>query len=568
MRQAGPGLPFAALALTLGLLSLPVLAGLAGTVAPAFGYLPALGGSGLTVQPWRDLMDWPGLAASVRLSVASGVGATAVSLLITILIVATLHGTRAFTLLVRLLSPLLSLPHAAAALGMAFVIAPSGWIARALSPWATGWTEPPDLLITQDPMGLALLAGLVVKEVPFLLLMTLSALVQVKADRRMLVAAALGYGRAVGWFKAVLPAVYPQIRLPVAAVLAYSMTAVDVAMILGPTLPPPLSVQVVHWMSDPDLALRFRAAAAAVLQLGLVLGALVGMWVLEGAAARVGRAGAVSGRRGLGLDDGLRVLAVLGAGLCVAVVGLGLAGLALWSVTGMWPFPAVLPESWSLRVWRAEGMGLGQAAVQTVVIGSVAVVLALGLVVACLETEYRHGFAGAGRLIWVLYLPLIVPQVAFLPGLQTLALLVGADGGMAAVTAVHLVFVLPYVFLSLADPWRAWDRRAGLVAATLGAGPGRVLWAVRLPMLFRAVLTAAAVGFAVSVGLYLPTLMIGAGRIETLTTEAVALASGGNRRLIGAYALMQMAVPLAGFALALVIPALAFRHRRALRLAR
>ena len=36
---------------------------------------------------------------------------------------------------------------------------------------------------------------------------------------------------------------------------------------------------------------------------------------------------------------------------------------------------------------------------------------------------------------------------------------------------------------------------------------------VALPMLLRAILTAAAVGFAVSVGLYLPTVLIGAGRL-------------------------------------------------------
>mgnify|MGYP006183378967 CR=1 FL=1 len=40
-----------------------------------------------------------------------------------------------------------------------------------------------------------------------------------------------------------------------------------------------------------------------------------------------------------------------------------------------------------------------------------------------------------------------------------------------------------------------------------------------------------------------PSLLIGGGRIETLTTEAVALSSGGNRRLIGAYALLQMLMP-------------------------
>ena len=68
-----------------------------------------------------------------------------------------------------------------------------------------------------------------VKEVPFLLLMVLAALPQADAPRRMMLVASLGYGRAAGWMLAVLPAVWPQIRLPVYAVLAYAMTAVDMA---------------------------------------------------------------------------------------------------------------------------------------------------------------------------------------------------------------------------------------------------------------------------------------------------------------------------------------------------
>jgi putative thiamine transport system permease protein len=98
----------------------------------------------------------------------------------------------------------------------------------------------------------------------------------------------------------------------------------------------------------------------------------------------------------------------------------------------------------------------------------------------------------------------------------------------------------------------------------MGTPPARIFWHLRLPMLLAPMLTALAVGVAVSVGQYLPTLMLGGGRVETLTTEAVALSSGGNRRLIGATALLQMALPALGFALALIVPRLIFRNRRAM----
>ena len=86
-------------------------------------------------------------------------------------------------------------------------------------------------------------------------------------------------------------------------------------------------------------------------------------------------------------------------------------------------------------------------------------------------------------------------------------------------------------------------------------------------MLARAALIATAVGFAVSIGQYLPTALIGAGRVPTITTEAVALASGGDRRIIGVYAFIQMMLPFLGFALAGLIPALIFANRRDLKAA-
>jgi len=133
----------------------------------------------------RDLLDWPGLRQAVGLSVVPGLLATVLSLAIVVLVTAGWSGTRAFGVLQRLLAPILSVPHAAAAFGLAFLIAPSGWISRLFSPWLTGWERPPDLLVLQDPAGLTMTLGLVAKEVPFLLLMTLAALGQVRQEQRL-----------------------------------------------------------------------------------------------------------------------------------------------------------------------------------------------------------------------------------------------------------------------------------------------------------------------------------------------------------------------------------------------
>ncbi|WP_226621932.1 ABC transporter permease [Alloyangia pacifica] len=553
----------AAPALTLLALLGPVAAGLAGTLAPAFGLMPALGGTEASLDPFRALLGWPGLPRAATLSLFTGLAATLVSLALTVLICAGWQGTRAFAALERALSPLLSVPHAAAAFGLAFLIAPSGWIARLIA-LPLGWERPPDVLILQDPWGLSLIAGLVVKEMPFLLLMTLAALPALRPAQSLATAQALGYGRVTAWFKVILPRLYPQVRLPVYAVLAFSVSVVDVAMILGPGTPPPLAVQVLKWMNDPDLAMRFRAAAGALLLLALTLAALLLWRGGEIALARLSARWLVAGGRG----HAERMLRGLGLGLgalSAALVLLGLVGLAAWSFAGLWRFPELLPQGWTLRSWMRHGPELLALFGQTLLIAATSSGIAMILTTACLEAEQRHGLRPGTRALWLLYLPLLVPQIAFLPGLQVAGLLTGLDGTLAAVIAVHVVFVLPYAFLSLSDPYRALDPRYAAVAHALGRGPSATFWRVRLPMLLRPWLTAAAVSAAVSVGQYLPTLLIGGGRVPTLTTEALALASGGDRRVIGVTALAQTSAAFLSFALALLIPALAWRNRRGMR---
>jgi putative thiamine transport system permease protein len=546
--------------LTIVLMIGPVSAGLIGTLLPAFGILPALGGTSLGLDPWRALFAQPGLGVSVRLSLVNGLLATAISVAIVMLFCAAWQGTRIFGVMQRLLSPILSVPHATAAFGLAFLIAPSGWIAR-VAAQLTGWDRPLDVAIIHDPLGLAMVAGLVAKEIPFLFLMTLAALPQAETERTAQITASLGYGRVVGWLKATLPRIYPQIRLPVLAVLAYSTSVVDVAIILAPTTPPPLAVRILGWLSDPELSQRFMASSAAVLQLLIVIGAMV-IWIAgEKLIAFIGRHWAEDGTR-IKSDMAARQLGAVLAILAAGAVILGLVVLTIWSIAGFWAFPDVLPRGFSLRLWMRELDMIEASLWTTLLVGIPAVLVAVALVLGCLENEVRMGHRPGKGAMWLIYVPLLVPQISFMFGLQVFFTLTGLERTLVSVVLAHLVFVLPYVFLSLSDPFRALDPRYGETALCLGASPARTFWQVRLPLLTRAVLTAMAVGLAVTVGQYLPTLLIGAGRFATVTTEAVALASGGDRRMIGIYGLLQMVLPFAGFALALLIPAVLFRHRR------
>jgi putative thiamine transport system permease protein len=538
-------------ALLLTLMLGPLAAGLGITLAAASGLLPLPGGAAPALAPARALLAMPGLAHAVALTLWTGGAATLLALAVSLGIAVLARHPKVARAAGGLLPPLLATPPLALAAGFAFLIAPSGWIARLISPWLTGWHVPPDVATVQDPLGIALILGLALKEAPYLLLMCLAGLAQIAPGAALAQAASLGYGPWRGFAFAVLPRLWPLLRLPVLAVLAYAFSVVDVALLLGPSDPPTLAVLVFRAATAPDLAQWYPAAAGAALLGCVMLAAMALLRAAERLAAGAGRWLLWRGFRG---GDGrlADAAALAGGGAAAGAGGAALLALLLWSFAVVWHFPAALPGSWGLAAWRMAD--LARPALTTLWLGLAATALALALSAACLENERRRG-APPARAMALLYLPLLLPQLAVMFGVQLLLVALRMDGTAAALVWAHLVFVLPYVFLALAEPWRALDPRYARAAACLGAPPWRVFLRVTLPLLARPLAAAAAVGFAVSAGLYLPSLFAGGGRVDTLATVTVALAGGGDRRALAAAALAQAALPLAAYALALLAPA-------------
>ena len=523
----------------------PVLAGLVGAVLPATGWFPPLGGHAVSTAPLWALLAEPGLATSVLLSVFTALTATTLSYLLAMGLLALLVGSGFAGRLVRLISPLLSVPHITVAVGFLFLLQPSGWLARLLSPWATGWDRPPPLNIVPDEAGWALIIGMVAKEVPFLLLMGLSAASQIDARRLLDEARLLGYGPLAAWALVVQPQLGRRLVLPVMIVLVFSVSVVDMALVLAPSTPAPLAVRILTWFRDPDLSFQFVAAAGAVVQFGLAVGCCL-FWA---AAARLWaglvRSVCASGAR-LSVPRAMartgHVLLLAASVLPCVLAALGLASSLIWAFADIWRFPDALPSRWGVRGWALGGDGLVRAALTSASLGLTAAAVSVLAALLWLETTTT-----ARRAEGLMYLPLLIPQIAFLFGLQILLIWLGMDGRLVTLLWVHVVFVFPYVMLSLGPSWRRFDTRFTDVAATLGAGPWARFWRVKLPVLLIPLLTAFAVGFAVSQALYLPTVFASNGRVATLTTEAVTLASGAGRQTLGAAAALQMALPLMVF---------------------
>lgn len=544
------------------ILILPVLGGLIGVVLPAFGWVPALERTTINLQGFIELWQTPGLTQMAALSLATGLISTLLAFILALMILAAFFNSIWLQRIEHLLSPILVIPHAAAAIAVGFLIAPSGMFSRLISPWLSGWELAPNGILPHDPYGISIILGLTLKELPFVLLMALGALAQPELGKKLRqqhsVALNLGYYPITAFFKAVLPLLYPFLRLPILAVLAYASASVEMPLILGPNTPPTLAVSIMHWFNDVDLTLRIKASAGALLQLALTAG-LIAFWLGgEKVIKAICNHSLINGKR----HYADIVWQKTTGALTIVVIGfmmLSLIGLVLWSIAGFWRFPAVLPEQFVWLHFQSAFTQMDTPLFNTLTIGMVSTAFAIVLALLCLEAEQLRAKHLSNFTSFIIYLPLLVPSIAFLFGLVWLQQLVNHQSAFFNVAFAHLLFVLPYVFLSLASSYRRLDPRFAHVAASLGAAPIKVFFQVKLPQLFAPILIAIALGLAISFGQYLPTLLAGGGRIATITTEAVTLANGASRRTSAVYAIIQMALPLIGFILAWILPKCFFR---------
>lgn len=419
---------------------------------------------------------------------------------------------------------ILSMPHLAFAVALLWLAAPTGWLWR-LIPVETPWMPWFD---RQYLVSLWII--LIAKELPFMWFMTLRALQQLPLERWLLIGRSQGHSETRTWWLIVIPALVQRLRLPLCVVAVYSLTVVDLALFAAPQTPAPLAVQVVQWQ------LQFNPLSQQLAVVGSVALALLAVlvcgwvrlqeWVLFTWAQRLlSRAVTKSELILLKISRIGRVLPSAFMGLAILLL---VALVALANGRG-WFYPALLPQQWDFTLWHSEwlflAMGAWRAFWIALVVASIS--LALCIVTAEWQRARRQKIPMA-----LLLLPLFIPQVFLV-----LVWIPWTDTNLFWVAWAHVPFSYAYSLLAYLPAEERFEQRYLQQSQTFGYSFWRAWWAVKRPLLKVPLLTAFALAMLVSIAQYVPTLLIGGGRVSTLTTDFVALSSGSNSSMQALYAL-------------------------------
>ncbi|HCM3835292.1 TPA: ABC transporter permease subunit, partial [Klebsiella quasipneumoniae] len=242
---------------TMAAIYLPLFPAAAGLMWPA-----------LSPVHWRALFADPQLGQALAATLVSTLLSVGGALLIALTIVAALWPSARWRRLASRLPLLLAVPHLALATAALLLFAEGGWI----------WQRLPFLTPPVDRYGIGLGLTMALKESAFVLWVIYGLLGEARLADQATALKSLGYGRwqCLRWL--VLPALLPALGMVLLAAAAWSLSTVDVALVLGPGNPPTLAVLAWQWLSQGDDMQQAKGALASLLLLAILGGLALVAW--------------------------------------------------------------------------------------------------------------------------------------------------------------------------------------------------------------------------------------------------------------------------------------------------
>ena len=529
------------LTLATGWLLVTFVAGL-----PVFGVV-----LGLWLSPpisWEQVsvfFTYNGLLSSVLSSLLLSLLAPIIALYVAFTVYSQYRFNPRWQALEQRLAPLLSLPHLAVALGIVYLFSSGGMVWSVL--WELFGSTPPEWFGLGRKSLLSMLIAISIKEVPFFLFIFSALGRQLAIKDWLLQGRALGYSESASWWLLVFPTVLKQSRLALLAAMAFTLSVLDISLLIGPNIPELYAVVLYNWQTGftaDEQAMAFLGNLLLLTMLGVLVAAI---YTHEWFAIKRIRTLAV-------MANPLKITRL--ARIFTAWLGLfSLLTLAILLTFLLWslgwntqsPFSAA---SWSTTLWQDEWFFMQTPLLNSLNIAFFSSVLGVAITLIALELQ-RQIKRYLPDYVWLL--AILLPQLSMVYGWQIAHTDMSASYSTAWIVLSHLPFTFAYSYLVLRGPFQSLDRHYELVAASFGYSYWQCWWQVRFMLLRPALLSALAIAFSVSVAQYIPTLMLGAGRVSTITTEAVAIASGNEQSITAVYMLVQAALPFIAFFIASVL---------------
>jgi spermidine/putrescine transport system permease protein len=152
--------------------------------------------------------------------------------------------------------------------------------------------------------------------------------------------------------------------------------------------------------------------------------------------------------------------------------------------------------------------GIRDAVIKSLEIGIVSTILATALGTLLALAIVRHRFRGRGATNILVFLPMSTPEIVLGASLLTLFINARVVTGFLTIFIAHVMFIVSYVVVTVKARLIDFDRHLEEAAMDLGANEWVTFRKVTLPLLAPAILSAALLGFALSIDDFVITYFV------------------------------------------------------------
>jgi len=221
--------------------------------------------------------------------------------------------------------------------------------------------------------------------------------------------------------------------------------------------------------------------------------------------------------------------------------------LVLYSFSGQWAFPSLLPDTVNFRtfIYFKENAGRILIHISSSFVYSILAVI-LSVVYSLLPAEFlsRREFTGKKIIESLLLAPAVLPVMTFSIGVHLMFIRLGLADTHLGVALILSVYSYPYMLRALISGYKTIHPDAIVCARNLGAGFWQILWEIEIPMLLPALTAGASIVFLVAFSDYFLVFLIGGGSVPSYSGYLFPFLNSTDWSLASGLTLLFIIVPI------------------------
>lgn len=208
--------------------------------------------------------------------------------------------------------------------------------------------------------------------------------------------------------------------------------------------------------------------------------------------------------------------------------------LGIWSVTGSWIYPSLLPQSYSLRGFQYI-LSLDNIAIliNSIVLSILVVFINIVISIPAAKALSLYNFKGKKFFELLVLSPVIIPIISIAMGVHIFFIKLKLANTYLGVVIINILPCIPYAVRIISDVYKLVGDKLEIQAKMLGASNINVFRYVTLPLLLPGILGASSMCFIIVFSQYFLTMLIGGGTVITYPMIMFPYIQSGDR-VIGA----------------------------------